>query len=306
MASLLASLRLTTLALALTAPAQLAQESTATPSALTLPAFTGFAHPDPEAILRRDDGSVQRCDGQLVFYVCFVTPGDLHLALDRRPASAAVVRTTLVAQTDVAGKGQSTTTSLSASKSVEVVELGTFKVNAPGYHRIVLENTAGAHLRELSALQLTGPAARGATANPLERRNAASVHLGYLVPKEHEQDIEWFYCEVTPRTDPLWSYYMATGWHRGYFGMQVNSPTERRLIFSVWDAGNEGVDRKKVAAQDRVQLIAKGDGVVADSFGNEGTGGHSHLVHPWKLGATFRFLMHAEVAANHTTYTGSQ
>ena len=31
--------------------------------------------------------------------------------------------------------------------------------------------------------------------------------------------------------------------------MQVNSTTERRIIFSVWDSGNEGVDRKKVAEE---------------------------------------------------------
>ena len=52
---------------------------------------------------------------------------------------------------------------------------------------------------------------------------------------------------MTGLEDPLWTYYMACGWHRGYFGMQVNSPTERRIIFSVWDSGNEAVDRGKVA-----------------------------------------------------------
>jgi hypothetical protein len=71
----------------------------------------------------------------------------------------------------------------------------------------------------------------------------------------------------------------------------------------VWDAGNEGVDRKKVAADDRVQLIAKGEDVVADSFGNEGTGGHSHLVHDWQLGETFRFLMHAAARGRRTRPT---
>ena len=45
---------------------------------------------------------------------------------------------------------------------------------------------------------------------------------------------------------PLWTYFEACGWHRGYFGMQVNSPTERRIIFSVWDSGREAVDRGKV------------------------------------------------------------
>ena len=86
---------------------------------------------------------------------------------------------------------------------------------------------------------------------------------------------------------------MATGWHRGYFGMQVNSPTERRMIFSVWDSGHEGVDRRKVAADDRVQLIAKGENVVSDIFCNEGTGGHIHLVFPCLLLGTFRFLLHS-------------
>ncbi|MBZ0152361.1 MAG: DUF3472 domain-containing protein, partial [Planctomycetes bacterium] len=182
--------------------------------------------------------------------------------------------------------------------------LGTFVIPTPGYYRIDLRLADGAALRNLRSLTLTGPAVVGAHANVVERRNAASVHLGYEVPRAQRDEVEWFYIELTPRADPLWTYYMATGWHRGYFGMQVNSPSERRLIFSVWDAGNEGIDRAKVAADDRVQLIAKGDGVVADSFGNEGTGGHSHLVHDWQVGDTFRFLMRAEPDGDHTAYTG--
>ena len=97
---------------------------------------------------------------------------------------------------------------------------------------------------------------------------------------------------------------MACGFRRGYFGIQVNSPTERRIIFSVWDSGNEAVDRSRVAAENRVKLMAKGDGVVASDFGNEGTGGHSHLVYPWKTGTTYRFLVVAQPAANSTTYSG--
>jgi hypothetical protein len=279
-----------------------AQEA-ATPT-LTLPAFTGFAHPDPEGVHRRNNGTVEHCDGQLVFYVDFATTGELHLALERMAGPAGELRTTVISLLVPDGKGPTTTTGLSACKSDETAELGMVTVTQPGYHRIVLERTDGSSLRNLRALRLSGPATAGAHATLVERRNAASVHLGYPVDKAHEDDIEWFYCEVTPRTDPLWTYYMATGWHRGYFGMQVNSPTERRLIFSVWDAGNEGVDRKKVAADDQVQLIAKGKDVVADSFGNEGTGGHSHLVYDWKLGETFRFLMHAKPDGDHTTYTG--
>ena len=70
---------------------------------------------------------------------------------------------------------------------------------------------------------------------------------------------------MTVKTDPVGSYYMACGFRRGYFGIQVNSPTERRIIFSVWDSGTEAVDRSKVSAEDRVQLMGKGEGVVADS-----------------------------------------
>ena len=98
---------------------------------------------------------------------------------------------------------------------------------------------------------------------------------------------------------------MAGGWHRGYFGMQVNSPTERRIIFSVWDSGDEAVSRDKVGAADRVTLIAKGEGVYSGDFGNEGTGGHSHLKYLWKTGEKQRFIVTAKpVDATHTIYSG--
>jgi hypothetical protein len=87
--------------------------------------------------------------------------------------------------------------------------------------------------------------------------------------------------------------------------MQVNSPTERRIIFSVWDSGKEGVDRNKVGAADRVTLVAKGENVYSGDFGNEGTGGHSHLEFPWKTGEKQRFLVTAKpVDATHTVYSG--
>jgi hypothetical protein len=99
---------------------------------------------------------------------------------------------------------------------------------------------------------------------------------------------------------------MACGFARGYFGIQVNSPSERRVIFSVWDSGNEAIDRSKVAPDNQVQLLAKGETVIADSFGNEGTGGHSHLVYAWKKKQTYRFLVRAEPdqATKHTIYSG--
>jgi len=114
-----------------------------------------------------------------------------------------------------------------------------------------------------------------------------------------------FYCEVTAIEDPPATYYQACGWHRGYFGMQVNSPSERRIIFSVWDSGGEGVSRSRVADADRVRLVAKGEEVVAGDFGNEGTGGHSHMVFGWKTGQRQKFVVTAQPSdATHTIYSG--
>lgn len=155
---------------------------------------------------------------------------------------------------------------------------------------------------QIDALILSGTSTDNAHFNLRERRNCASVHLGYPVPQGLQ--VAGFYNECTPETDPIHTYYEVCGWHRGYFGMQVNSASERRIIFSVWDAGDESVDRQKVSPENRVKLIAKGINVVADGFGNEGTGGHSHLVHDWTVGDTFRFYMTAEVVERYTTYTG--
>lgn len=81
--------------------------------------------------------------------------------------------------------------------------------------------------------------------------------------------------------------------------------TERRIIFSVWDSGHEGVDRKKVADENRVQLLGKGEGVYSGDFGNEGTGGHSHLKYLWKTGEKQRFLVTAlPTDTTHTDFSG--
>ena len=184
-------------------------------------------------------------------------------------------------------------------------DFGAFDITAPGYQRFALEslNGGGQNAGEVEKLVLDGPAAEDAQFNLKSRRNTASVHLAY--PTSGYTNIDAFYCEVTATETPLWTYFEACGWHRGYFGMQVNSPTERRIIFSVWDSGDEAVDRNKVGDDDRVKLIAKGDGVFAGDFGHEGTGGHSHLVYDWKTGEKQRFLVTAKVTdATHTVYSG--
>jgi hypothetical protein len=186
-----------------------------------------------------------------------------------------------------------------------VAKFGAFKIPVAGYQRFMLEslNASGQPAGDIEALVLDGPASANAHFNLKPRRNAASVHLAYPNPKG--VNVAAFYCEVTGLEEPVATYYMACGWNRGYFGMQVNSPTERRIIFSVWDAGGEAVDRRKVADENRTKLVAKGEGVSSGDFGNEGTGGHSHLKYMWKTGEKQRFIVTAKVTdATHTVYSG--
>ncbi|MEO5914571.1 MAG: DUF3472 domain-containing protein [Luteolibacter sp.] len=185
------------------------------------------------------------------------------------------------------------------------VSFGEFRIAKPGYVRFELTSYNGKDdAGEIEALVLDGDAVKDAHFNMLSRRNAASVHLAYPVPDG--TNVAMFYNEVQAVEDPVATYYMACGFSRGYFGMQVNSTTERRIIFSVWDAGDgqDAKDRSTVADENHTQLIAKGPGVDAGVFGNEGTGGHSHLVYPWKTGSTQRFLLTAKPDGTHTIYTG--
>ena len=267
------------------------QEPVPSPQPVVVPAFTAYAEPDVHAVRRADDGSVRAWQGTLLWYGWFERGGSLQVT----PALGDVAPGTRLEFACGTSKGEVDAT----RPDVQVALV----VPGRGYHAIRAVCKAGKP-PVLRSLGLGGPAAAGCRFGDVERRNAASVHLGYQVPEDAAGDLEWFHCTLTPRTDPLWSYYMATGWNRGYFGMQVNSPTERRLIFSVWDSGNEAVDRSKVAPDDLVQLVAKGTGVHASGFGNEGTGGHSHLVHPWRLGESRSFLVHAQADGTHTTYSG--
>ncbi len=153
----------------------------------------------------------------------------------------------------------------------------------------------------IQSLTLDGPPVFGAKFNLKERKNAASVHIRY--PEADGQNVEWFYNEVKGETDPVNTFYMACGFSRGYFGMQVNGPRTRHIIFSIWDSGKEPTDRSKVKDGDKVKLLGKGDGVVASDFGNEGTGGHSHLVYPWQTPVRQKFLVHSVKDGTGTIYT---
>ena len=267
-----------------------------------VPAFTAYLEPDPDgAQVTESEGVSDWKDPALkvLWFGEFKTPGQLACALELRLAAGEETRLRLT----VAGQSHEATGKGTGHAPLRL-DFGVFAIPTNGYQRLMLEslNAPGKAAGNLANLVLDGPASVGAHFNLAERRNAASVHLSYPVAATN---IDMFYCEVTGLETPLWTYFEACGWHRGYLGMQVNSPTERRVIFSVWDSGRESVDRAKVGAENRVTLIAKGEGVFAGDFGHEGTGGHSHLVCDWKTGEKQRFLVTAKPTdATHTIYSG--
>jgi hypothetical protein len=93
---------------------------------------------------------------------------------------------------------------------------------------------------------------------------------------------------------------MANGFGQGYFGMQVNSTTERRILFSVWSPYK--TDNPGTIPDDyKIRLLKKGDGVYSGEFGNEGSGGQSYFKFDWKTGTKYKFLLKGEPAGNVAT-----
>lgn len=195
--------------------------------------------------------------------------------------------------------GQPFTVNLNGS-GTRSFEVGTVAIPGPGYVRVDLQGIRknGPSFGEISALELSGPAAATQVlcAKDAENfywsRRGPSVHLAYEVPA----DTEYFYSEVTVPVgqDAVGSYVMANGFAEGYCGIQVNSPTERRVLFSVWDPPSGGP----------TALVRKGPGVVDNSFGGEGTGGQSYLAFNWVAGRTYGFLTRATPdQANATNYS---
>jgi hypothetical protein len=130
-------------------------------------------------------------------------------------------------------------------------------------------------------------------------RRGPSVHLNY---KTDADSIEWFYNEITvPKgNDVIGSYYMADGFAEGYFGFQVNSATERNVLFSVWSPF-ETDDPNAIPEDYKIIPLKKGKDVHQGEFGAEGSGGQSYLRYPWKAGETYRFLLKGKPSDNNSS-----
>ena len=93
--------------------------------------------------------------------------------------------------------------------------------------------------------------------------------------------------------DVIGSYFMANGFGEGYFGIQVNSETERRILFSIWSPYKTD-NPSDVPEEYRIKLLKKGESVTTGKFGNEGSGGQSYKVFNWKADLTYGFLIGAK------------
>ncbi|EKM53102.1 uncharacterized protein PHACADRAFT_259266, partial [Phanerochaete carnosa HHB-10118-sp] len=161
--------------------------------------------------------------------------------------------------------------------------VGTVSVPAPGYVTVALQGVSnnGSYFGDVSGLSVTTTAALAFANDPANyywSRRGPSVHMTYTVPANSE----YFYNEVTVpvNEDAIGSYFMVAGFSGGYSGIQVNSATERKVLFSVWDADNG----------QKTTLVSKGADVVVNDFGGEGTGGQAYLVFGWKAGTTYKFI----------------
>lgn len=173
-----------------------------------------------------------------------------------------------------------------AGKARKTYAVGTVNVPAAGYVKVDMQGLSRvkATFGDVAALKVTSNAALTYANDPANyywSRRGPSVHMGYAVPA----NTEYFYNEMTIPVgqDAIGSYFMANGFGQGYMGIQVKSPSERWILFSVWDADNGA----------KTTLVSKGEGVIDNAFGGEGTGGQTYLSYNWVAGTTYRFITRA-------------
>lgn len=199
-----------------------------------------------------------------------------------------------------------------------VYHIGAFETQKPGYVKIDIRGLkrTGEQFADITGFVAEGEAMAGENHFiPCDKvedcywyRRGPSVHMGYKLPAK--EDIEYFYSEVTvPKgRDVNGTYFMLTGFREGYMGIQSavtdKGKKRRTVLFSVWspfttDNPNEIPDSL------HVRILAKGDGVTAQNFGNEGSGKQSFMQYPWKTGKTYKTLVKVQPdGKGNTVYTG--
>ncbi|WP_206537980.1 DUF3472 domain-containing protein [Sphingobacterium deserti] len=166
-----------------------------------------------------------------------------------------------------------------------------------GYVKLDLQGVSktGGYYGDVSHLLVSGiPSEKLLYANDPDyyywARRGPSCHMGYSIPTN--EAVQYYYGELTvpEGQDAVGSYFMSNGFSEGYFGIQVNSDAERRILFSVWSP-HVTDNPADIPAHLRVTLNKKGTDVYTGEFGNEGSGGQSFLRYNWTAGTTYKFLL---------------
>ncbi len=184
--------------------------------------------------------------------------------------------------------------------------VGKIDVKEAGYIRIDMKFLESQNPKAIEWL-IDGEAAKEPLAfvrnfTPYWGLRGPSVHMKYTLPKE---DVEYFYNEITipEGEDKIGSYFMTNGFGEGYCGIQVNSKTERRILFSVWSPFSTD-NPKSIPLDQQVVLLEKGPDVNVGEFGNEGSGGQSFRRYNWKAAETYKILTRVHPNEDKsTTYT---
>jgi hypothetical protein len=224
-------------------------------------------------------------------FVRLSQPGTMKLSLMLTAAAQSRFKVTIM----------SSATIIVAEKDRSDYPLGAYDIMQPGYVSIEIQgiDKTGENFGSVSGIVISGTAVTQDASYVKDNegnyfywgRRGPSVHLRF--DTRNKTDIEWFYSEITvpAGNDVMGSYFMANGFGEGYFGMQVNSKDERRILFSVWSPFKTD-DPKAIPESDRIVLLKKGEGVRTGEFGNEGSGGQSFYRYMWKADQTYSFLLH--------------
>ncbi|WP_183147966.1 DUF3472 domain-containing protein [Chryseobacterium nematophagum] len=186
-----------------------------------------------------------------------------------------------------------------ASNFLESIAVGDFNVPA-GYVKVDLQGITktGDSFPDVTHLLIAGEATSGFTIfcddqdQYIWARRGPSAQLRYEIPTDNE--VSYLYNEVTVPIgeDHVGSYFMTNGFQEGYLGLQVNSDTERKILFSVWSSDLDSPDR--VAESDQLTLNCKGENTEIGNFGEEGSGKQSYINYNWQAGTTYKFLLKGE------------
>jgi hypothetical protein len=190
------------------------------------------------------------------------------------------------------GKKSNTVLRLDKYQEFKKINIGNYKILDTGYHFIEIKGTSNSAVTYplIESLVIDNAKEGSILFNKSNYRGAASTHLRYTVPKDSA--VQWFYTEIKVPDEvknSVNAYYETNGFHSGYGGIQINNPKERRFIFSIWSLFKTD-DPKQIPSEYIVHLNKKGQNVFTGEFGDEGSGGHSHLVSNWKTNTTYRFL----------------